>query len=115
MVHNGLSCMMVDNGALSIYYLEVCLTKCRSIVGTDGLTPPFMASLTLVIEISKKPIVFYEYMDYLVIDSRSAYNGILEGLALKQLKVVTYIYHLCLKFEISKGGSHGQGNSNSQA
>lgn len=36
-------------------------------------------------------------------DSGSVYNGILGRLDLKQLKDVTHIHHLCLKFKTPKG------------
>lgn len=41
-------------------------------------------------------------MDFLNIDSRSAFKRILEMLVLKQSKEVTSIHQLCIKFETPK-------------
>lgn len=58
--------------------------------------------ITLVVEIGEEPTVFYKYMNFIIMNKRSAYNEIIGRPTLKQLKVVTSIHHVCLKFEISK-------------
>lgn len=61
-----------------------------------------MYYLWIPIEIGEEPTVVYGYMDFLIMDNKSAYNDILERPALKNLKAITSIYHLCQKFETLK-------------
>lgn len=43
------------------------------------------------------------FMEFLIVDSKSAYHGVLEMPALKDLGAVTLIYHLCMKCLIEQG------------
>lgn len=59
--------------------------------------------IMLTIELCEKPIGFQDFKNFLIVDNKFIYNGILESPALKQMKVVTSVYHLCMKFETPKG------------
>ncbi|KAL2454434.1 Uncharacterized protein Adt_48065 [Abeliophyllum distichum] len=58
--------------------------------------------ITLTVEVGKEPLIARNFMEFLIIDRRSAYNG-LGCPALKQLMAVTSIHHLAMKFLTSAG------------
>lgn len=47
-------------------------------------------------------IVAHNFMEFLVVDRRPAYHGVLGSPALKELWADTSIHHLCMKFPIEK-------------
>lgn len=50
------------------------------------------------------------FMEVLIVDSRSAYHGVLGRSALKELGVVTSIHHLCMKFLTKNGMATKKGD-----
>lgn len=63
----------------------------------DSLVPREQINLT--IQLGEEWTTFQVYIDYLIMDNMSTYNGILRIIALKLLKAVTCIHHLYVKFE----------------
>lgn len=43
------------------------------------------------------------FMEFLIIDSRLTYHGVLGRPTLKDLGAITFIYHLCMKFLTEQG------------
>lgn len=52
-------------------------------------------------------------MKFLVVDNSSAYHGVFARLTLKELRVVTSIHHLCIKFPIENEIATVRGNKRS--
>jgi ribonuclease HI len=67
----------------------------------DSIVP--RGKITLAMEIGAEPLVTRNFMEFLVVDSRSAYHGVLGRPALKELCAVTSIHHLCMKFPTDGG------------
>lgn len=54
--------------------------------------------ITLAVEMGTPPLVAHRYMEFLEVNHRSTYPGVLGRPTLKKLWVVTSIHHLCMKF-----------------
>lgn len=54
--------------------------------------------ITLLMEMGVAPLIAHHLMEFLVVDHRSTYHGVLGRSALKGLWAVTSIYHLCMMF-----------------
>lgn len=96
---------------LLVSYLGVLLTNAggssfdtmaKPIYGftRDNLIP--RRQITMIVELGEEPVAFQGHIDFLIMDSKFAYNRFLGRLSLKQLKEVTYINHLCINFETSQ-------------
>lgn len=77
-------------------YLWIPMVKPK--YGFVGVSYIPMGQFMLTVELNEEPIAFQGHADYLIMDSKSSYNGILGRPALKQLEAITSIYHLCSKF-----------------
>ncbi|XP_022868811.1 uncharacterized protein LOC111388365 [Olea europaea var. sylvestris] len=67
----------------------------------DSITP--REKITLAIEMGESPQTTVNLMKFLIVDSRSAYHGVLGRPALKELGAVTSIHHLCIKLPTENG------------
>ncbi|XP_022856262.1 uncharacterized protein LOC111377400 [Olea europaea var. sylvestris] len=67
----------------------------------DSITP--RGKITLAVEMGESPQTAMNFMEFLIVDSRSVYHGVLGRLALKKLGAVTSIHHLCMKFSMENG------------
>ncbi|XP_022883419.1 uncharacterized protein LOC111400225 [Olea europaea var. sylvestris] len=66
--------------------------------------------ITLSIETGSAPLVAQHFMEFLVVDHRSAYHGVLGRPALKDFWAVTSIHYLCIKFSTEHGIATIQGD-----
>lgn len=57
----------------------------------DSITPK--GKITLAVEMEELPQTSLDIMEFLIVDSRPAYHGVLGRLAMKDLGVVTSIHH----------------------
>ncbi|KAL2497196.1 Uncharacterized protein Adt_22746 [Abeliophyllum distichum] len=62
----------------------------------DSLIP--RRRITLAVDFGKLPCHLRKFMKFLIVDTRSAYHGVLERPVLKDLQEVTSIHHLAMKF-----------------
>ena len=60
-------------------------------------------TIKLAVTVGKHPRVSTMMTEFLIVDCSSAFNGVIGGLMLKALKVVTSIYHLIMKFPTVEG------------
>lgn len=81
----------------------------------DSIIP--RGKITLVVEMEASPQVAHHFMEFLVVDRRSAYHRVLGRYhrvlgrpALKELWAVTSIHHLCMKFSTERGIATIRGN-----
>ncbi|KAL2480054.1 Uncharacterized protein Adt_33020 [Abeliophyllum distichum] len=54
--------------------------------------------ITLAVDFGELPCHLKKFMEFLVVDTRSAYHRVLSRLVLKDLQVVASIYYLTMKF-----------------
>ncbi|KAL2491607.1 Uncharacterized protein Adt_27235 [Abeliophyllum distichum] len=62
----------------------------------DSLIP--RGWITLTVDFDEPPCHLRKFMEFLIVDTRSAYHGVLRRPALKDLQGVTSIHHLAMKF-----------------
>ncbi|XP_022871361.1 uncharacterized protein LOC111390535 [Olea europaea var. sylvestris] len=67
----------------------------------DSTTP--RGKITLAVEMGESPQTTMNFMEFLIVDSQSAYHGVLGRPALKELGAVISIQHLCIKFPTKNG------------
>ncbi|KAL2505919.1 Uncharacterized protein Adt_21540 [Abeliophyllum distichum] len=117
---NGLGRMLVDNGSsvnvifTSTYEqmnidvpLEPSTEPLYGFTG-DCVTPKGI--IRLAVTMGEEPLAAHTFMEFLVVDRRSAYHGVLGRPALKELWAVTSIHHLCMKFPTEGGIATVRGN-----
>lgn len=80
---NSFNCMLVDCENLTII-----LIKCKTML-IDGQIL-CLGQTTLAVKLGEKPRVYHGCMNFLIIDSRSAYDRILGESALKQNEYISY-------------------------
>ncbi|XP_022864597.1 uncharacterized protein LOC111384542 [Olea europaea var. sylvestris] len=110
---NGLKRMLVDNGSsvnilfqsafdkmILDHQLTPTTTPLYGFTG-DSITP--REKITLALEMRESPQATINFMEFLIVDSRSPYHGVLSRLSLKELETVTSIHHLCMKFSTKNG------------
>ncbi|KAL2517165.1 Uncharacterized protein Adt_13412 [Abeliophyllum distichum] len=61
----------------------------------DSLIP--RGRITLAVDFDEPPCHLRKFMKFLIVDTRSAYHGVLGRPALKDLQAVTSIHHLAMK------------------
>ncbi|KAL2532746.1 Uncharacterized protein Adt_06097 [Abeliophyllum distichum] len=64
----------------------------------------------LAITIEEEPLASHTFIEFLVVDRRSAYDGVLGWPALKEVWAVTSIHHLCMMFFTERGIAMVKGN-----
>ncbi|KAL2532255.1 Uncharacterized protein Adt_05606 [Abeliophyllum distichum] len=109
---NGLGQMLVDDGsALNILFgsafdqmdidheLAVILEPLFGFMGDDLVS---QGRITIAVDFGEPPCHLKKFMEFLVVDTRSSYHGVL-GPVLKDLQAVTSIHHLAIKF-LTPGG-----------
>ncbi|KAL2455889.1 Uncharacterized protein Adt_47060 [Abeliophyllum distichum] len=74
----------------------------------DCVTPKGI--IRLAVTMGEEPLAAHTFMEFLVVDRRSAYHGVLGRPALKELWAVTSIHHLCMKFPTEGGIATVRGN-----
>ncbi|KAL2497049.1 Uncharacterized protein Adt_22599 [Abeliophyllum distichum] len=117
---NGLERMLVDDGSSvnvifsSLYEqmnidisLEPSTEPLYGFTG-DCVTPKGI--ICLAITMAEEPLATHTFMEFLVVDRRSAYHGVLGRPALKELWAVTSIHHLYMKFPTEGGIATIRGN-----
>ncbi|KAL2512216.1 Reverse transcriptase domain-containing protein [Abeliophyllum distichum] len=117
---NGLGRMLVDNGSsVNIIFsstyeqmnidvpLEPSTEPLYGFTG-DCVTPKGI--ICLAVTMGEEPLAAHTFMEFLVVDRRSAYHGVLGRPALKELWAVTSIHHLCMKFSTEGGIATIRGN-----
>lgn len=113
MARNGLKRMLVNNGSSVNILFGTTFDKMKvdheltpvssplyGFTG-DGIVP--RGKITLTIEMGEEPLIAYHFMEFLMVDNRSAYHGALGRPALTYLWAVTSIHHLCIKFPTKNG------------
>lgn len=110
---NGLKRKLVDNGSsVNILFgttfdkmaVDHELTPMSSpLYGFTGDSIIPRGKITIAVEMGALPQVAHHFMEFLVLDRRSAYHGVLGRPALKELWAVTSIHHLCIKFPTERG------------
>lgn len=68
----------------------------RTLVSVKG-------SIMLPVTLEEEPYMTSQVTDFMVIDQHSAYNTIIGRPILKEMRVVTSIYHLSMKFPTPRG------------
>ncbi|KAL2504651.1 Uncharacterized protein Adt_20272 [Abeliophyllum distichum] len=74
----------------------------------DSLIP--RGRITLVVDLEEPSCHLRKFMEFLIVDIRSAYHGVLERPALKDLQAVTSIHHLAMKIPTPGGIAKIRGN-----
>ncbi|XP_022880580.1 uncharacterized protein LOC111397837 [Olea europaea var. sylvestris] len=67
----------------------------------DSITP--RRKITLAVEMGESPQTTMNFMEFLIVDSQSAYHEVLGRPALKELGAVTFIHHLSMKLPTENG------------
>ncbi|KAM6572506.1 hypothetical protein CsatA_016586 [Cannabis sativa] len=80
-----------------------------SIYGFTGDTTALKGMIKLPITLGTAPVVAKSMADFAVIDQHSAYNAVIGRPILKEMKIVTSIYHLTMKFPTRAGVGSVQG------
>lgn len=57
---------------------------------------------SLVIKIRMELLMIHHFMEFFMVNSDSVYHRVLGRLALKELRTITSIQHLCIKFSTKK-------------
>ncbi|XP_022856189.1 uncharacterized protein LOC111377343 [Olea europaea var. sylvestris] len=110
---NGLKRMLVDNGSsVNIMFRSIfnkiildheLTPTTTSLYGFTGDSITSKGKIILAVEMGESPQTTMNFMEFLIVDSRSAYHGVLSRPALKELEVVTSIYHLYMKLPTENG------------
>lgn len=105
--------MLIDNGSSFNIFFEATFNKMIVDRELTPITIPYMTSsetaslqgkkITLTVEMEESSQTSLNFMEFLIVDSRLAYHGVLGRSALKDLGVVTSIYYLRMKFSIEQG------------
>ncbi|KAL2513370.1 Uncharacterized protein Adt_18970 [Abeliophyllum distichum] len=91
----------VDHEVTAIYEMLFSFTG-------DSLIP--RGRITLAVDFGEPPRHLRKFMEFLIVDTRSAYHGVLRRPTLKDLQVVTSIHHLAMKFPTPGGVAKVRGN-----
>ncbi|KAL2506437.1 Uncharacterized protein Adt_22058 [Abeliophyllum distichum] len=67
----------------------------------DSLVP--RERITLAVDFEELPCHLKKFMEFLILDTYSAYHGVLGKSALKNLQAITSIHHLTMKFPTPRG------------
>ncbi|KAL2525974.1 Uncharacterized protein Adt_11028 [Abeliophyllum distichum] len=105
--------MLVDNGS-SVNVIFLSTYKQMNIdVPLEPSTEPFYGFtgdcvtpkgiVRLAVTMGEEPLAAHIFMEFLVVDKRSAYHEVLDRPVLKELWAVTSIHHLCMKFSTEGG------------
>ena len=119
--NNNVYRILVDNGSsidilyyqahqrmgLKISDLKPSPNPIYSFIG-DSITPMGVISLPMTLE--EYPRQSYMMTDFLVIDQPSAFNAVLGRPSLRELRAITSIYHLLIKFHMPNGVEEVKGN-----
>lgn len=110
---NGLEKMLVDNGSSINIIYRATFDKMEVDHELTPITSPLYeftsdniisrVKITIAMEIGMAPLTAHHFMEFLVVDYRSAYYGVFGRPNLKELWVVTSIYNLCIKFPTKNG------------
>lgn len=95
LVDNGSSVNILFGSAFDKMILDHQLTPTTTpLYGFtgDSITP--REKITLVVEMGESPQTTINFMEFLIVDSQSAYHGVLDRPALKELGAVTSIHYL---------------------
>lgn len=113
MARNGFKRILVDNSSsLNILFgsnfdkmiLDHELTPTTTFLygfTEDSITP--RGWITITVEMGELPQTVINFIEFLIVDNRSAYHGMLRRLVLKDLGAVTSIHHLRMKFSTEHG------------
>ncbi|KAL2542883.1 Ribonuclease H [Abeliophyllum distichum] len=110
---NGLGRMLVDNGSSVNVIFSSTYEQMNIDVPLEPSTEPLYGFtgdcvtpkgiIRLAVAIGEEPLAAHTFMEFLVVDRRSAYHGVLGRPVLKELWAVTSIHHLCMKFPTEGG------------
>jgi len=106
--------ILVDNGsAVNILTYEVyskmgyldkdLLPTENTLYCFSGISVRTKGSIKLPVTMGESPNVATQIAEFMVVDQQSTYNAIIGRPILKDMKIVTSIYHLCMKFPTPKG------------
>ncbi|KAL2499539.1 Uncharacterized protein Adt_25089 [Abeliophyllum distichum] len=117
---NGLGRMLVDNGSSVNVIFSSMYEQMNIDVSLEPSTEPLYGFtgdcvtpkgiVRLAVTMGEELLTAHTFIEFLVVDRRSAYHGVLGRLALKELWVVTFIHHLCMKFSTERGIATIRGN-----
>ncbi|KAL2487247.1 Uncharacterized protein Adt_32003 [Abeliophyllum distichum] len=117
---NGLGRMLVDNGSSVNVIFSSTYEQMNIDVPLEPSTEPLYGFtgdcvtpkgiIRLAVTMGEEPLAAHTFMEFLVVDRRSAYHGVLGRPALKELWAVTSIHHLCMKFSTEGGIATVRGN-----
>ncbi|XP_060968820.1 uncharacterized protein LOC133036288 [Cannabis sativa] len=94
---DNVHCILVDNGSSDLRPMV------SSIYGFTGDVIALKGMIKLPITLGTAPVVAKSMADFAVIDQHSAYNAVIGRPILKEMKIVTSIYHLTMKFPTPAG------------
>ncbi|KAL2533422.1 Ribonuclease H [Abeliophyllum distichum] len=110
---NGLGRMLVDNGSSVNVIFSSTYEQMNIDVPLEPSTEPLYGFtgdcvtpkgiIRLAVTMGEEPLAAHTFMEFLVVDRRSAYHGVLGRPTLKELWAVTSIHHLCMKFSTEGG------------
>ncbi|CAI9762902.1 unnamed protein product [Fraxinus pennsylvanica] len=110
---NGLKRMLEDNGSSVNILFGTTFDKMAMDHELTPMSSPLYGfivdriiprgKITLAVEMGASPQIAHHFMEFLVVDRRCAYHGVLGRPALKELWAVTSIYHLCMKLPMERG------------
>ncbi|XP_022874223.1 uncharacterized protein LOC111393053 [Olea europaea var. sylvestris] len=108
MARNGLKRMLIDNYSSMNILFGSTFDKIQIEHGLTTMTGPLFGfisnsiiprgRITLPVEMGSASPITHHFVEFLVVDYRSAYHEVLGRLALKDLWVVISIHYLCMKF-----------------
>ncbi|KAL2540117.1 Uncharacterized protein Adt_01095 [Abeliophyllum distichum] len=117
---SGLERMLVDNSSsvnfifLSTYeqiYIDTILApSTEPLYSFTGDCILMKGIVCLAVIMDKEPLAANTFIEFLVVDRRSAYHGVLGRPALKELRAVMSIHHLCMIFSTERGMATMLGN-----
>lgn len=101
MKFRSMSYMGLPFDKMKVYHMLTLVTS--SLYKFTGDSIILRGKITLATKIRVTPLTAHKFMEYLMVDHRSAYNGVLRRPTLKELWAVTSIHDLCMKFPTKNG------------
>ncbi|KAL2486762.1 Ribonuclease H [Abeliophyllum distichum] len=96
-----------DEDMRDVYYSQCDNLVVRAVVAQIRLDRMLVDNrssvLYLTVTIEEEPLATHTFMEFSMVDRRSAYHGVLGRPALKEFWAVASIHNLCMKFSAERG------------